>query len=68
MSELQNGMGLRFEAGNAIFQSNVWLLQRLMTTISPVPINSDFLKMHKLDKHPKLKASWRGEGMFEKQI
>jgi len=57
-----------FEAGNAIFQSNISLLQRLMNTISPAPINLDlyFHKMHKSDKDPKSKASYRGGEMFER--
>lgn len=52
-----------FEGGNAIFQSNILLLRRLMNAISPAPINSDlyFHEMHKLDKDPESKASYRGE-------
>lgn len=47
-----------FEGGNAIFQSNISLLRRLMNAISPAPINSDFHKMHKLDKDHEFKASY----------
>lgn len=56
-----------FEGGNAIFQSNISLLRRLMNAISPAPINSDlyFHEMHKLDKEPESKASYRVEGMYD---
>lgn len=57
-----------FEGGNAIFQSNILLLRRLMNAISPAPINSDlyFHEMHKLDKDPESKASYGGgEGMYD---
>lgn len=60
-----------FEGGNAIFQSNISLLRRLMNAISPAPINSDlyFHEMHKLDKDPESKASYGGvggrEGMYD---
>lgn len=59
-----------FEGGNATLQSNISLLQRLMNTISPAPVNSDLYihKMHKLDKEPKSKASyWGREYVCEKQ-
>ena len=51
-----------FEGGNAIFQSNISLLRRLMNAISPAPINSDFYfhEMHKLDKDPESTASIGG--------
>lgn len=53
-----------FEGGNAIFQSNISLLRRLMNAISPAPINSDlyFHEMHKLDKDSESKASCGGGG------
>lgn len=56
-----------FEGGNAIFQSNISLLRRLMNAISPAPINSDlyFHEMHKLDKDSESQASYRGEGMYD---
>lgn len=57
--ELRTGMKRAFEGGNAIFQSNVWLLRRLMNAISPAPVN--FHEMHKLDKNSELCAAARGK-------
>lgn len=53
-----------FEGGNAIFQSNMSLLRRLMNAISLAQINSDlyFHKMHKLDKNPESCAPYTGKG------
>lgn len=52
-----------FEGGNAIFQSNISLLRRLMNAISPAPVNSDlyFHEMHKLDKGPRIQKLHTGE-------
>lgn len=38
-----------------------------MNAIRPVPVNSDLYlhKMHKLDKDPESKASYRGEGLYD---
>lgn len=56
-----------FQGEDAIFQSNISLLRRLMNAISPAPINSDlyFHEMHKLDKGSESKASSRGEGRYD---
>lgn len=56
-----------FEGGNAIFQSNISLLQRLMNAISPPPVNLDlyFHKMHKLDKDSESTASYGAEGTYD---